>query len=44
MNVVTHVIDVEEEGSEEPDVVNTGTGGQAAMLDRVMSSFAGLWR
>lgn len=44
MNVVTHVIDVDDEGSSKPDVVNTGTGGQAAMLSRVMGSFTGLWR
>ncbi|MGB7448923.1 MAG: DUF4397 domain-containing protein [Ornithinimicrobium sp.] len=44
MNVATHVIDVEEEGSGKPDVVNTGSGGQTAMLARAVDSLRGLWR
>ncbi|HKJ12745.1 MAG TPA: DUF4397 domain-containing protein [Ornithinimicrobium sp.] len=44
MNVVTHVIDVDEEGSEKPEVVNTGTGGQVAALTRLVQAFTGWWR
>lgn len=44
MNVVVHVLDVEEEGSSVPEVVNTGTGGQFGALSRVLALFSGLWR
>lgn len=44
MNVVVHVLDVEEEGSSVPEVVNTGTGGQFGALSRVLAVFSGLWR
>jgi hypothetical protein len=44
MNVVTHVIDVDEEGSKKPEVVNTGTGGQAGLLSRLLAAVTGLWR
>ncbi len=44
MNVVVHVLEVEEEGTSMPEVVNTGTGGQLGALSRVLALFSGLWR
>lgn len=42
MNVAVHVIDVDDVGSPEPEVVNTGTSGQAALLMRLRSILAAL--
>ncbi len=44
MNVAVHVIDVDDSGSPEPEVVNTGTGGQAALLLRLWTILSALLR
>ncbi len=42
MNVAVHVIDLEDTGSDAPDMVNTGTGGQGAVLMQVNALLANL--
>lgn len=42
MNVALHVIDVDDTGSPEPAMVNTGSGGQAALILRVRSIVSAL--
>lgn len=44
MNVAVHVIEVEETGSQAPSIVNTGTGGMAALAERLQAAVAGLTR
>lgn len=44
MNVVVHVIGVGEEGSEAPEMVNTGTGGQVATMSAVLGAVSSVWR
>lgn len=44
MNVAVHVIDLQDTGSRAPDMVNTGTGGQAALLMRVQAALSSLLR
>lgn len=44
MNVAVHVIDVDDSGSPEPTMVNTGTGGQAALLLRLLAILSALLR
>ncbi len=44
MNVAVHVIDVDDSGSPEPEMVNTGTGGQAALLLRLLAILSALLR
>lgn len=44
MDVVVHVLDVQEEGSKAPKVVNTGGGGQWAALNWALAVAASLWR
>lgn len=44
MNVAVHVIDVEDVGSEAPKMVNTGTGGQSALLAHLKAAVAALLR
>ncbi len=44
MNVAMHVIDVADSGSSQPTMVNTGTGGQLAMLMRLRGILAALVR
>lgn len=44
MNVVVHVLEVGDEGSEAPDVVNTGTGGQVATMSALLGAIGSVWR
>ncbi|MGB5951851.1 MAG: DUF4397 domain-containing protein [Ornithinimicrobium sp.] len=44
MNVVVHVVEVGEEGSQAPDVVNTGTGGQVATMSSLLGALSSVWR
>lgn len=44
MNVAVHVIDVDDSGSPEPTMVNTGTGGQAVLLLRLLAILSALLR
>lgn len=44
MNVVVHVLDVDEEGSEAPEVVNTGTGGHFGSMTAVLGAVGSVWR